>query len=206
MNSATADIKTLPAKAELDAPSAVGCSNLLDLVGEYSVIYADPPWRYDFAATSNREIENQYPTMSIEELCAMKIPAAKNAVLYLWATAPKMPEAMQLIEAWGFKYKSQAVWDKGTAATGYWFRGQHEILIAATRGKISPPPADKRCGSMLRYPNQSRLARVNGKCNAHSRKPWEVRAMIARWYPNHRKVELFAREITDGWDVWGNEV
>jgi N6-adenosine-specific RNA methylase IME4 len=96
---------------------------MLDLVGEYTVIYADPPWRYDFAATGNRKVENQYPTMSIEELCAMKIPAARNAVLYLWATAPKMPEAMRLIEAWGFGYKSQAVWDKGTAATGYWFRG-----------------------------------------------------------------------------------
>lgn len=191
---------------ETTTPTAVSSMRLLDLVGEYSVIYADPPWRYDFAATDNRQVENQYPTMSIEELCAMKIPAAKNAVLYLWATAPKIPEAIQLIEAWGFKYKSQAVWDKGTPGMGYWFRSQHEPLIVATRGKMSPPQNDMRCGSLLRYPIQSRLARVDGKCNAHSRKPWEVRAMIARWYPNHRKLELFAREKTDGWDVYGNEV
>jgi site-specific DNA-methyltransferase (adenine-specific) len=173
---------------------------------KYQIIYADPPWRYDFAGTSNRKIENKYQTMSIEELCGLKIPADDNSVLYLWATAPKLPEALRLIEAWGFKYKSQAVWDKGSPAMGYWFRGQHEILIAATRGKMSPPPADKRCGSMLRYPNQSRLARIDGKCNAHSRKPWEIRAMIARWYPGMNMVELFAREKTEGWDSWGNEV
>ena len=74
--------------------------------GEYTVIYADPPWRYDFSETQAREIENQYPTMDIEEIKTMKIPAHEDSVLFLWATAPKLREALEVMEAWGFEYKT----------------------------------------------------------------------------------------------------
>lgn len=172
----------------------------------YDVIYADPAWRYDFSKSDSRQIENQYPTMTVDEICALEIPAKKNSVLYLWATSPKLLEALKVINAWGFEYKSHAIWDKGSSGIGYWFRGQHELLIAATKGKVSPPKPDLRCGSLLRYPNQNRLARINGKCNHHSLKPWEIREMIKRWFPTHDRLELFAREKTEGWDVWGNQV
>jgi N6-adenosine-specific RNA methylase IME4 len=162
---------------------------------QYQVIYADPPWRYDFSKSNSREIENQYPTMSIEEICALKIPAAEDAVLYLWATAPKLLEALQAMKSWGFTYKSQAVWDKEIIGMGYWFRGQHEILLVGTRGHFSPPPQSLRVGSIFR---ERRLK--------HSKKPESVRNLIALWFPAATKVELFARQRADGWDVWGNEV
>lgn len=82
------------------------------MIKKYDVIYADPCWRYDFSETDNRKIENHYPTMSIEEICALQLPTKINCVLYMWATAPKLKEAMQVIEAWGFEYKTHAIWDK----------------------------------------------------------------------------------------------
>jgi N6-adenosine-specific RNA methylase IME4 len=85
---------------------------VIDLAGTYSVILADPPWRYDFAAAKNRTVEQHYPTMTLETIKAMKIPAEDNAVLYLWATAPKLLEALEVLKAWGFSYKTQMVWDK----------------------------------------------------------------------------------------------
>jgi len=82
--------------------------------GEYNVIYADPPWRYDFSETAIREIENHYPTMELEDIKQLQIPASDNSVLLLWATAPKLREALEVMEVWGFEYKTNAVWDKST--------------------------------------------------------------------------------------------
>jgi len=103
---------------------------------KYQVIYADPPWRYSFSKSKSRKIENQYPTMSVEEICAMDIPSDDNAVLYLWATSPKLLEAIKVMEAWGFTYKTHAIWDKEKVGMGYWFRGQHEILMVGVKRQI----------------------------------------------------------------------
>ena len=112
----------------------------LDLLGkEYSVIYADPPWRYSFSKSHTRDIENQYPTLTVEEIAALSIPAAKEAVLYLWATAPKLREALHVMDAWGFEYKTHSIWDKEILGMGYWFRGQHELLLVGPL--LSSPPA-----------------------------------------------------------------
>jgi len=81
-------------------------------LGIYNVIYADPPWKYDFSETTTREIENQYSTMSLDEIKAIPIPADENSVLFLWATAPKLLEAIEVMQAWGYQYKSNAVWDR----------------------------------------------------------------------------------------------
>ena len=167
----------------------------------FGVLYADPPWRYDFSKTSNRDIENHYPTMTTDDLCALPVPAADDAVLYLWATAPKLDDAMRVIRAWGFGYKTHAVWDKEAMGMGYWFRGQHELLMVGTRGNVSPPMPEQRIGSVIR-----------ARRGAHSAKPDAVRDMIGRWFPDARKVELFARPWTDlwpkhdGWETWGNEM
>ena len=162
---------------------------------KYQVIYADPPWRYDFSKSDSRKIENQYPTMGIEEICNMKIPADDNAVLYLWATAPKLEEALMVMKAWGFKYRSQAIWFKEKIGMGYWFRNQHELLLVGVKGKFSPPSASMRIGSVIKE-----------KRGIHSKKPDCVRNHIAFWYPNANRLELFARNNYSGWDVWGNEV
>lgn len=162
---------------------------------KYAVIYADPPWRYEHQKAANRDIENQYPTMSIDDLCNIKPPSHKDCVLYLWVTAPKVPEAMQLIKEWGFNYKTCAAWDKGKIGMGYWFRGQHELLFVATKGNVSPPDPEHRVSSMLSY-----------KRTAHSAKPHEVYEIIENAFPNHSKVEIFARNERNGWDSWGNQL
>ena len=162
---------------------------------EYDVIYADPPWRYDFSKSNSREIENQYPTMSIDEICAFPAPSAKNAVLYLWATAPKLREALQVMSAWGFEYKTHGIWDKEILGMGYWFRGQHELLLVGVKGAFSPPPQALRIGSVIKHRRER-----------HSKKPNCVRELIVQWFPTSKRVELFAREKVDGWDAVGNEV
>ena len=164
----------------------VGCIALLGIflfMKQYQIIYADPPWRYDFSKSDSRKIENQYPTMSTEEICALAVPSAKDAALYLWATAPKLLESLEVMRAWGFAYKSQAVWDKRKIGMGYWFRGQHEILLVGTKGKFSPPEQGK-----------------------HSKKPDEIRDLISAWYPTCEKLEMFCRFPAAGWDVFGNQV
>ena len=161
----------------------------------YQVVLCDPPWRYSFSKSSSRKIENNYPTMSVEEICAIKIPTDENAVLYLWATAPKLLEALEVMKSWEFTYKSQAIWDKEKIGMGFWFRGQHELLLVGTKGSFSPPPAKLRISSVIR--------KTRGM---HSRKPWEIREHIAQCYPNFKKLEMFSRIKVNGWDSWGNTV
>ncbi|MEF3692247.1 MAG: MT-A70 family methyltransferase [Candidatus Moraniibacteriota bacterium] len=162
---------------------------------KYQIIYADPPWRYDFCKDNADKIENHYPTMTNADICNIKVPVDDNSVLYLWATAPKLLEALEVMKAWGFKYKTQAVWDKTWVGMGYWFRGQHEILLVGVRGKFSPPIPPLRESSVYRE-----------KKSKHSKKPSYFRKLISRQFPKCTKLEMFAREKTEGWDVWGNEV
>lgn len=163
--------------------------------GLYDVILADPPWQYDFSKSSSRDIENHYDTMSLVEIKNLKVPAKKNAVLFLWATAPKLLEALEVMEAWGFKYKTQAVWDKKIIGMGYWFRGQHEILLVGVKGKVSPPVAAVRVSSVLSFKRQE-----------HSKKPEFVYNMIESYFPSSKYLELFARHKRVDWSSWGNEI
>lgn len=163
--------------------------------GEYDVILADPPWRYEFSPTSGRAIEQHYPTMPPDEITSLDIPAAANSILFLWATAPKLPEALEVMQAWGFSYRTCAVWDKEAVGVGYWFRGQHELLLVGVRGRFSPPPPEVRVSSVIRQ-----------KREGHSEKPEVVYEIIERMYPGARYIELFARSEREGWDVWGNQV
>ena len=164
------------------------------LMTKYSVIYADPPWRYNFSPSKCRSIEENYPTMRVEEICSLPVPAADNAVLYLWATAPKLLEALAVMKAWGFEYKTHAIWDKEILGIGHWFRGQHELLLVGVKGKISPPEESLRIKSVIRE-----------KRGRHSAKPDSVREHISRWFPRALKLEIFARACYSGWSVWGNE-
>ncbi len=94
--------------------------------GEYDVIYADPPWKH-------------YSVMSDEELRNLKIPTAENAMLFLWPTSPKLKDAIELMEAWGFKYRTSMVWIKDKIGTGYSVRGQHEYLLIGEKGDLPVP-------------------------------------------------------------------
>ena len=170
---------------------------------KYQIIYADPPWKYDFSKDNADTIENHYPTMDIEDIKKIKVPCEDNSVLYLWATAPKLREALEVIKAWGFEYKTHAIWDKGWVGMGYWFRGQHELLLVGVKGKFSPPEQELRVSSVLKE-----------KKSEHSKKPEGIRQLIASWYPECSKLEMFARSNNPNlfqakdvqWDVWGNEV
>ena len=163
--------------------------------GRYDIVYADPPWRYSFSKSNSRKIENQYPTMHLKDICNIDVPSKENSVLYLWTTSPKLLEGLAVMKAWGFTYKSQAVWDKTKIGMGYWFRGQHEILLVGTKGKFSPPLAGQRKGSVFKFPR--------GK---HSKKPDEIRDLIKNWFPDAERLEMFCRYPSPGWDVFGNEV
>jgi N6-adenosine-specific RNA methylase IME4 len=165
------------------------------LNGEYDVIYCDPPWKYDFAETENRAIENHYPTMELEDIKNIKVPSAENSVLFLWATAPKLIEALEVMNAWGYAYKTQSVWDKELIGSGYWFRGQHEILLVGVKGKFSPPIPENRESSVYRE-----------KRTQHSKKPTHYYEWIEKAFPNQRYLEMFSRNtFNEKWSVWGNQ-
>ena len=156
----------------------------------WQIILADPPWRYEHVKTTSRAIEQQYPTMPLSDICAMPVEAlcADDAVLYLWATPPKLEEAFEVIRAWGFSYRTCAVWVKPGIGMGYWFRQRHEILLVSTRGTPGTPLESLRRDSVFECPTA-----------AHSAKPAEVAELLEAQYPDLAKVELFSRSPRSGW-------
>ena len=172
---------------------------------KYSVILADPPW--SFRAWSDkgkgRSAEQHYPTMLLEDIKALPVSdlAAEDCVLFLWATFPMLKEALKVAEAWGFVYKTVAfTWVKENRKSpglfwglGYWTRANAEVCLLATRG--SP----KRQSAAVHQVILSPVER-------HSKKPDEVQERIVTLMGDVSRVELFARQETPGWDVWGNEV
>jgi N6-adenosine-specific RNA methylase IME4/ParB-like chromosome segregation protein Spo0J len=166
--------------------------------GTYSVIYADPPWNYENRHRKASHPDQHYAAMSDEEIKSLDVPAAEDTVLFLWATAPRLPLALEVMEEWGFEYKTQAVWDKEKIGMGYWFRGRHELLLVGVRGDMSPPQTEHRRPSVIRSERKD-----------HSQKPEGVSEWIEDAFPpseGHRLLELFSREAREGWTVWGNEV
>jgi N6-adenosine-specific RNA methylase IME4/ParB-like chromosome segregation protein Spo0J len=168
-------------------------------VGEkrWPILLVDPPWQHDPGTHASKEIAaNHYACMSLEEICALRIAdlATDDAILFLWTTSPHLEKAFRVLAAWGFTYKTSLCWNKQVADYGYWLRGEHEILLLATRGSPPKPPYETVPGSMIRERKRE-----------HSRKPEASYALIERMYPGLPKLELFARSRRPGWDVWGNE-
>lgn len=171
-------------------------------IQNYQVIYADPPWDYQQCRLSG-SAKKHYPTMRIEELCALPVAdiADRDCALFLWATFPQLPEALRLIQAWGFVYKTVAfVWLKQNRKAltwfyglGFWTRSNAEVCLLATKGH------PKRQSAGIHQLVISPVER-------HSKKPDEVREKIVELMGDVPRIELFARQQTPGWDVWGNEV
>jgi N6-adenosine-specific RNA methylase IME4 len=164
----------------------------------YSAIYADPPWRFkpwSRQTGMGRAAENHYPTMSIEDICALKIPAADDCVLFMWATVPMLAQALAVMQAWGFTYKNAMVWVKDREGTGFWFRNRFEILLVGTKGHVPAPVQGEQPPQVIQAP-----------VGRHSQKPLAFIEAIERLFPNVPKIELFARQRRPGWAVWGNEV
>lgn len=174
----------------------------------YKIVYADPPWFYNARNNVTTKFGGgamgHYPVMKTEEICNLPVHkiASRNSILFLWATFPRLPDAMRVIEAWGFTYKTIGfTWGKLTKEgkpallPGYYTGSNAEVCLLATRGETLEPE-DKGVRSLVL--TQGRMK--------HSRKPPEVREGIERMYPELKKVELFSREQVPGWDHWGNEI
>jgi len=159
-----------------------------------NLVLADPPWRYDFAETDSRQIENQYPSATVDEIISHKPDTEQDCVLLMWATVAKLREAFEVMDGWGFEYKTHAVWDKEKIGMGYWFRGQHELLIVGTKGKMSPPEQADRVSSVFREAR-----------GAHSAKPECIYQWVERAFKEHTKLEMYCRAPRAGWLVFGNE-
>jgi N6-adenosine-specific RNA methylase IME4 len=171
----------------------------LHLEQTFPIILADPPWRYEHQLFSStwKDIEDHYPTLALEEICALPVAeiASENALLFLWVPPPKLAESFKVIEAWGFDYRTGLVWVKHAIGMGNYVRQKHEHLLIARRGEIPMPATADRPVSVLEAPRRE-----------HSRKPDEAYALIERMYPELPKIELFARQTRAGWAAWGNEV
>lgn len=172
---------------------------------KYGIIYADPPWHYRVYSKkgAGRSAESHYPTMTIEEIQALPVSelSDKDCALFMWITFPLLKESLSVLSAWGFKFKTIAfVWIKQNRKSdslfwgmGYWTRANVEFCVLATKGK------PKR---MAKNVHQVIVSHIE----EHSKKPDEARRRIVRLMGDLPRIELFARQKTAGWDVWGNEV
>lgn len=177
------------------------------LSGRYSIIYADPPWQFKLEQVNLQDYKEgkkytssaskRYNTMTFEELLSLPVSsiAAKNSLLFMWSASQFLREAIQLGEAWGFKYRTIAfVWNKKRTNYGFYTLSQCEVCLVFKRGKIP-----KKAASNIRQYVSAKTSMV------HSEKPSAVRNRIAKMFPTLRKCELFARHVVEGWDSWGNQ-
>jgi N6-adenosine-specific RNA methylase IME4 len=167
--------------------------------GKFRIFYADPPWKYGDTRNGlegTTGAESHYPTMSIPELCALPIAdlADENAVLFLWVTSPLLFECAPMIKAWGFTYKTSFVWDKVKHNMGHYNSVRHEFLLVCTRGSCTPE-------HVKLFDSVQSVERTE----KHSEKPQEFRTIIDTLYPSGKRLELFAREKHNAWEVWGNQ-
>jgi N6-adenosine-specific RNA methylase IME4 len=180
---------------------------------KYQIIYADPPWRYWEGGDKNQS--KHYNTLTIEEICKLPIEdlADDNCLLFLWVTFPILDRVFQVIDSWGFKYSTCGfVWVKGKkrfndkqvsflpqdsiedfVGCGGWTRANAEMCLIARRGKI-----ERKSKSVRQI--------IYSPVREHSRKPEETKERIIELVGDLPRIELFARQKTEGWDVWGNEV
>lgn len=162
--------------------------------GPFEIVYADPPWRLGNPDGPHAP-EQHYPTMTLEEIASEKIPAADDALLYLWAVNSLLPEAIEIIRAWGFTYKTYIAWVKDGIGPGVWTRPCCELLLLARRGSYPPPDGPDRPANVIQAPRRG-----------HSKKPDQAYQLIERSYPNATRIELFARNRRPGWTSWGNQL
>lgn len=178
-----------------------------DLEGMFRVWYIDPPWTYDNRgditigkSSAYKRAEAHYPCMTIEQLSALPIDAhtLPDAVLFLWVTSPMLlqnPGPREVVEAWGFTYKSSFVWDKVLGNYGHYNHVTHEFLLICTRGSCLPDRPTPSPKSVF----------VERRSDVHSEKPESTRKLIEKLYDGPY-VEMFARKRVEGWTTYGNQI
>lgn len=172
---------------------------------KYNIILADPPWQYSnkFCGGRNISAEMQYPVLNIEKIKNIPVReiAAKNCILFLWVTWPLIADGLEVVSSWGFRYKTLGfIWIKKNKKAdslflglGSWTRANSEPCLLAIKGK------PKRINKSVREVLITKRKR-------HSEKPKEVHRRIVALMGDLPRIELFARDKVEGWDVWGNEV
>lgn len=170
---------------------------------KYKTIYADPPWNEHGGGKIKRGADAHYPLMSTTEICKLPVQDLYDPEigchLYLWTTNNFLPDALKVIKAWGFEYVTTITWMKDKIGLGQYYRGITEHCIFARTKKILPYKLDvngKRCQGKTGFFEEKR---------EHSQKPDTMRQMI-ELVSYEPRIELFARDYHEGWDVWGNEV
>lgn len=168
----------------------------------YDIVVSDPPWKYELQL----EGSPNYKTMTLEEMKEQipKLPVYKDSLLFMWATNPKLKEAVNLMEFYGFEYKTNIVWvkqknEKLQSGTGYYVKGSHELLLIGVKGNPGVPKESERIPSVVFAPRTS-----------HSEKPRIFSRIIEKYYPKKKKLEMFARKKDsedDGtWTYWGDSI
>jgi len=174
---------------------------------KYNVIYADPPWSYKDKRDKHPRLAGgasvHYPTMALADIKALPVGniAADDSMLFLWVTFPNLKEGIEVLEAWGFKYKTLGFsWIKTNKkdgkpffGIGWYTKSNCEVCLIGVRGR--PKKASNSVSSVVIAPREE-----------HSKKPGIVRDRIVQFAGDVPRVELFARTKTKGWDVWGNEI
>lgn len=172
---------------------------------KYNVIYADPPWKYNTWRDGMGTAEKHYPTMKVESIVGMqniiKNISEKDCILFLWVTFPCLLEGLKVMKEWGFKYKTcgfnwikrNKVSDTWFFGMGHWTRANSELCLIGTKGTI------KRKSNKV-----SQI--IDTHIEEHSKKPNIVRERIVELVGDLPRIELFARQTSEGWDSWGNEV
>lgn len=168
----------------------------------YSIIYADPPWEYRNMGNIQAPANSHYATMKQKDIEKLPIHnlVADNAILFIWATFPKIQEALNTIKAWGFEYKTVGfTWVKKNKnggnffGVGWYTKSNAEVCLIGVKGKA--PKASNSVSSIIESVREE-----------HSKKPAIVRDKIVEFCGDLPRIELFARQYADGWDCWGNEV
>ncbi|MEM6477829.1 MAG: MT-A70 family methyltransferase [Pseudomonadota bacterium] len=189
--------------------------------GGFDLIMADPPWSFDnySAAGEGKNAKAHYrcqPDDWIKHV-PVSVLAADNCLLMLWATNPMLPQALEVMVAWGFQFKTQAAWVKRTRnlneafGTGYLLRSAHEPLLLGTRGAPKTTRATRsvivtREGEAHYEPWPAPLVTIEAQTAAHSVKPDAAYEAAEALMPDGRRIELFSRRTRRGWAAWGDEV
>ena len=172
---------------------------------KYKIIYADPPWQYRVYSQKGqgRSAENHYHTMNIKDIMALPVDkiADKDCILFLWITFPCLKEGIEVMERWGFKYKTCGFnWVKRNKkkntyfmGLGFWTRSNSEVCLIGTKGQ--PKRVSKSVSQIC-----------DARIMEHSRKPAEIRERIVELCGELPRVELFARDKVKGWDSLGDEI
>jgi N6-adenosine-specific RNA methylase IME4 len=160
----------------------------------FDVIYADPPWRYGNQAT-RAATDNHYPTMTVEEIAELPVRDISNdkSLLFLWTTNGFLFESRLVIESWGFTFKSSMVWVKPQIGIGNYVRNSHEFLLICSRGGAIPN-------------GSSQISWLECNRTKHSKKPDQFRIVIEQMTKGSSRVELFGREVFEGWITVGNQI